>query len=253
MPGLSQIRNISRTLLLALFCAGGCSQASAIVMGSQSPLGPHMVRVAGPTGILNCSGIVIDRLHVATAAHCRPTAVIAAGKRFPIAKRLQTVTLADGRVISVRGDALLLQLRQSLPATSQPIAIGTQGTEGDFRIAGFGATIETKRGKLGSLHEAQVMVLQPFRLVAPERMSDISASACFGDSGGAVLRNGALVGIITRASHPSVGFSCGHLTHYVPITTAPFAAPPLTSGTNMHAAPRVPPRPGMYRRAPMPR
>jgi len=243
-----QIRRIARTFALACIGLFASAQAQAIVLGSQSSLGRHMVRIVGPAGVLNCSGTVIDRLHVATAAHCGPRAVDIGGKRFAILQRLQTATLADGRVVSVQGDALILQLREPLPATSLPIEIGTQGTDGDFRIAGYGATKEALRGKLGALHEAPVVVLRPFRLVAPDRMSDFTASACFGDSGGAVLRNGALVGIITRASHPERGFSCGHLTHYVPITTAPFAAPPSPNGTNVSAAAPVPPRRVMYRR-----
>lgn len=242
------VRRIARVFALACFSLFLSPQAQAIVLGSQSSLGVHMVRIVGPAGVLNCSGTVIDRLHVATAAHCAPHAVDIGGKRFAILQRLQTATLADGRVVSVQGDGLILHLRQPLPATSLPIGIGTQGTDGDFRIAGYGATSEAQRGKLGALHEAPVVVLRPFRLVAPDRMSDFTASACFGDSGGAVLRNGALVGIITRASHPSAGFSCGHLTHYVPITTAPFAAPPSPHGAQVRTAAQMPPRRVMYKR-----
>lgn len=248
MTLLLQIRRMARAFALASFGLLPPAQAGAIVLGAQSSLGAHMVRIVGPAGVLNCSGTVIDRLHVATAAHCVPRAVDVGGKRFAIRQRLQTATLADGRVVSVQGDGLILQLRQPLPATSLPLEIGTQGTDGDFRIAGYGATSETRRGKLGPLYEAPVTVLRPFRLVAPDRMSNFTASACFGDSGGAVLRNGALVGIITHASHPERGFACGHLTHYVPITTAPFAAPPSASGTHVSAAAQRPPRRVMYKR-----
>lgn len=231
-----------------MVCASLASPAQAIVLGTPSTLVMHMVRVAGPSGALICSGTAIDRLHVVTAAHCGPSSVDVRGKRFGILKRAQTATLEDGRVVSVSGDALILTLRQPLPATVIPIEIGTQGTDGEFVIAGFGATQEALRGWLGPLHQASVVVLQPFRLVAPERMSDISASACFGDSGGAVLRNGALVGIITRASHPHPAIACGHLTHYAPITTAPFAAPPSPNGTQVSTAPRSPQRRIMYPR-----
>jgi hypothetical protein len=163
-----QIRRIARVFALACFGLFLSVQAQAIVLGSQSSLGAHMVRIVGPAGALNCSGTVIDRLHVATAAHCAPRAVDIGGKRFAIRQRLQTATLADGRVVSVQGDGLILQLRQPLPDTSQPIEIGTHGIDGDFRIAGFGATKEALRGKLVALHEAPVMVLRPFRLVAPD-------------------------------------------------------------------------------------
>ena len=38
--------------------------------------------------------------------------------------------------------------------------------------------------------------------------------------GGPVLRGGVLVGIISRASHPSSHLVCGHLTHWVPVTAS---------------------------------
>ena len=54
-------------------------------------------------------------------------------------------------------------------------------------------------------------------LVDPNRSGNISASACFGDSGGPVLRGGELVGIITRAAHPSPRIACGDYTRWAPI------------------------------------
>lgn len=253
MHSLLQFRHAAPIFALAISIAAFASNAQAIVFGTSSTLIMHMVRVAGPAGTLICSGTAIDPLHVVTAAHCRPSSVDVRGKRFAILKRAQTATLEDGRVISVSGDALILTLRQPLPGTVIPIEIGTQGTDGEFRIAGFGATSEALRGWLGPLHEANVIVLQPFRLVAPDRMSNISASACFGDSGGAVLRNGALVGVITRASHPHPAIACGHLTHYAPVTTQPFAVPPSPNGSPVSTAPRSSQRRIMYRRAATPR
>jgi hypothetical protein len=133
-----------------------------------------------------------------------------------------------------------------------PIEIGVQGIDGEFTIAGFGTTSE-RRWNLGTLHEASVVFHAPFKLVAPDRMSDISASACFGDSGGAVLRNGALVGVITRASHPHPVIACGHLTHYAPVVATPRIEYHPLDGSEVSAAPRKPQRRLMYRRAFTPR
>jgi hypothetical protein len=253
MPALLPFRHVLRVLALVSAFAVCTPPAQAIVSGTSSTLVMHMVRVAGPGGVLLCSGTAIDPHHVVTAAHCGPTSIDIRGRRIGILKRAQTATLGDGRVISVVGDALILTLREPLPPTVIPIDIGTQGTDGEFIIAGFGATKESARGRLGPLHQATVVVAQPFRLVAPDRMSEITASACFGDSGGAVLRNGALVGIITRTSHPNPALICGYLTHYTPITTAPFAAPPSPNGTTVSTAPRTPQRRVMYPRGATPR
>lgn len=248
-----QIRHAACVVALAAACLLFALPAQAIVFGTSSTLVMHMVRVAGPSGALICSGTAIDKVHVVTAAHCGPTSVDIRGRRIGVLRRSQSVTLEDGRVISVSGDALILTLQRPLPSSVIPIDIGTQGTDGDFVIAGFGATSEAARGWLGPLHQASVVVLQPFRLVAPDRMSDLSASACFGDSGGAVLRNGMLVGIITRASHPHPVIACGHLTHYAPITTRPFVAPASPNGTPVSTAPRQPQRRIMYQRVLTPR
>lgn len=253
MRSLSFRRHITRYVPLLLCCVVFSSAAQAIVQGTPSTLIMHMVRVAGPGGALMCSGTVIDPLHVVTAAHCGPSAVVDRGKWFGVVKRAQAAKLKDGRTISVTGDALILTLRHPLPSTVIPIDIGIQGTDGEFVIAGFGAIREANRGWLGPLHQATVVVHEPFRLVAPDRMSDITASACFGDSGGAVLRNGALVGVITRASHPHPVIACGHLTHYAPVVATPLVEMHPQDGFEVSAAPRNPQRRLMYRRAPMPR
>jgi len=254
MLRLSSRCHVRWLLTLALFGVLLSTSAQAIVLGTLSTLTMHMVRVAGPGGALMCSGTVIDPLHVVTARHCGPSAVVDRGRWFGVVRRGQSAKLADGRTITVTGDALILTLQRPLPATVIPIDIGLQGTDGEFIIAGFGATREANRGWLGPLHQASVVVHVPFRLVAPDRMSDISASACFGDSGGAVLRNGELVGVITRASHPHPVIACGHLTHYAPVVFHGIAYPPSPNGSPVSAAPRNnPQRRWMVPRGIMPR
>lgn len=246
MRRLSSCRHVLRLLPLAFVCALISSSANAIVFGSASSLGAHVIRVVGGSGAF-CSGTVIDKHHVVTAGHCGAAGVIVEGRYIAAASRTQTSKLSDGRVISVHGDAAILNFRNPLPPAAVPLAIGVQGIDGEFMIAGFGTTNE-QRWSLGKLHEAKVVFHSPFRLVAPDRMSDLSASACFGDSGGAVLRNGALVGVITRASHPHPVIACGHLTHYAPVVVTPFVDPLPQDGTEVSAAPRNPQRRLMYQR-----
>lgn len=251
MRFLSRYRHVVRLLALAAMLGAFSHPSAAIVLGAPSALGTHVLRVIGASGA-QCSGTVIDRHHVVTARHCSAVTVIVDGRYIAAAGRTQRAKLGDGRVISVHGDAVILHFRQPLPASAVPIEIGIQGTDGDFLIAGYGTTSEA-RWRLGKLHEAKVVVHVPFRLVAPERMSDITSSACFGDSGGAVLRNGKLVGVITRASHPHPAIACGHLTHYAPVVSTFAVEPPATDGVEVSAAPRNPQRRLMYRRGLMPR
>jgi hypothetical protein len=240
-----------RLLSLALACTFVSSHAQAIVFGTTSSLSAHVVRVVGGSGAF-CSGAVIDKHHIVTAGHCGAAGALIEGKYIAAASRTQTAKLNDGRVISVHGDAAILSFRHPLPPSAMPIAIGVQGTDGEFTIAGFGTTSEA-RWNLGKLHEARVVVHVPFKLVAPDRAGNLSASACFGDSGGAVLRNGALVGVITRASHPHPSIACGHLTHYAPVVSTPYVDPRPLDGFEVSAAPRNPQRRLMVPRGVIPR
>ncbi len=248
MRGLSSASNIFRCAAIALLVLIP-TFSQAIVLGSSSGLGAHVVRVIGNGGKLNCSGVVLDRMHVATAAHCGARGVMIDGVTIFAARVSQNAKLEDGRIVSLRGDAVIIGFRQALPLSASPIIIGEQGQDGTFTIAGFGATAEAHRGTLGSLHEAAVVHHKPWLLVDPRRDGELSASACYGDSGGAVLRNGALIGVITRASHPSPSKVCGHLTHYTPIVSTA-APPPAVNATEMTnvVQPQVPAQQRRYYR-----
>ena len=87
---------------------------------------------------------------------------------------------------------------------------------------------ERERGAFGALHEARLVPAGARALVDPNRSGSIGASACFGDSGGPVMRGGMLVGVITRAAHPSPRIACGNLTRWAPITAKTESAWSLT-------------------------
>jgi secreted trypsin-like serine protease len=186
-----------------------------VVKGNSSGLGAHVVRIyAGHY----CSGVAISRRAIVTARHCvsRRMRIVAGHVSIGAAGHARSATLDDGRHVSVSGDAAIVRLARPLPASVTPASIGP-GDGDRYTIAGFGTASERHRAAFGTLREAHLVAAEPRALVDPNRAGAIGASACFGDSGGPVLRGTALIGVITRAAHPHPRIACGHLTRWAPI------------------------------------
>lgn len=206
-----------------LLCAGGvCAfgllavvPAQAIVLGSLSSLGSFTVRVVGRD---HCSGVVLARRAVATASHCarRGARVITGSGSVRVIGSSHSVRLDDGRRIHAGGNAVILRLAAPLPPGVSAAPLG-RGAGDHFIIAGYGTTDEHAGGAFGALHEAHLVRARGRALVDPNRSGGMGASACFGDSGGPVMRGGALVGVITRASYPGRRIACGYYTRWAPI------------------------------------
>jgi Trypsin len=193
----------------------GAPPAGAVVGGSMSSLGSYTVRLVGKG---YCSGVVIARRVVATAAHCAHGMQVMTGSgSLRVIGVSRSALLDDGRRVSVSGDGAFLQLAAPLPSGVGPPPIGA-GSGDSFTIAGYGTLDERAGGAFGSLHEATLVPAGARALIDPHRSGAIGASACFGDSGGPVMRGGMLVGVITRAAHPSPRIACGKLTRWAAIT-----------------------------------
>jgi Trypsin len=205
-------------LISAAIALAAAQPAGAVIQGtSSSSLGSYTVRVIG-NGY--CSGVVIARRAVVTARHCAyGMSVLAGGRYFHVAHVSRSAALDDGRRVQVSGDASILHLSKALPETVSAVPVG-EGAGDTFTIAGYGTTSERWRGNFGALHEAQLVAASAHALVDPNRSGSTGASACFGDSGGPVLRGGVLVGVITRAAHPSPRRACGDLTRWAPISVS---------------------------------
>jgi hypothetical protein len=194
------------------------TSAGAVVMGNSSALSQYTVRVIGRD---HCSGVAIARRAIATAAHCasRRARVMAGGGGIAVVAVTHSTTLDDGRRVQVSGDAAIMQLAEPLPSSVAPAPVGA-GQGNLYTIAGFGTVNESQRGAFGSLNAAQLVSAGARVLVDPNRSGSNGASACFGDSGGPVMRGGMLVGVITRASRPGSRLACGHLTRWAPVVAS---------------------------------
>ena len=217
--------------------------ALAVVQGTSSSLGSYTVRLVGA---YYCSGVVIARRAVVTAAHCgHGMRVLTGGRTYGIASVSRSAVLDDGRRVEVRGDAAILHLSSPLPASVAAAPVG-EGSGESFTIAGYGTTDERWGGSFGRLHEAHLVNAGDNVLIDPNRSGNISASACFGDSGGPVLRGGELVGIITRAAHPSPRIACGDYTRWAPIRVT--AAGEAVASVDGDAGAGEPPRRARHHR-----
>ena len=221
------MRRLQATLtLIAAATMLAAQPAGAVVRGGSSWLGQYMVRLVGNG---SCSGVAIARRAVVTASHCaRGMRVLAGGRSLRVARIVRSATLDDGRRVHVAGDAAILLLRTPLPAGVSAAPIG-DGGGASFTIAGYGTTNERYRGQFGALHGATLVSAGAHRLVDPAHSGRIGASACYGNSGGPVMRGGMLVGVITRATYPRKRVACGKFTRWAPIRVsapAPKSAPP---------------------------
>lgn len=213
----------SRPALIVAALTLYTGSAEAIINGVSTNLDRHMVRVHGGRGI-QCSGVAIDRNAVITAAHCGAGSVTGGGQTIGVVSHARgTVKLDNGQSVTVVGDSVIVKLRSPLPASIVPLPVGSPDTDAPFVIAGYGTPSESHRA-IGTLREATLIdsKVERHMLVDPNRSGAISASACFGDSGGPVLQRGAggyvVVGVITRANYPNKPIACGFYTRYAPLT-----------------------------------
>jgi hypothetical protein len=225
---LRSLAKFPAVFLAAAVTLSSASKSSAVVGGAelQDGLLDRTVMVLSSRGGV-CSGIVLARDVVLTAAHC----VMGANEyrvhyRGPngsppaLVGTARTVIHPGFRADAIRArrrsiDLALLQLEQELPARFVPAVLSTtQPMQGEaVMVAGYGVARERDIRSTGLLRSAELRVVEPF---GPSRIvlwlgGRAGSGACEGDSGGPLLLRQAVVAVTTWSRGESEK-NCGSLT-----------------------------------------
>lgn len=231
--------------LIAVICSIA-SVVSAIAMVGGAPdaepsIARRIVLIVGSRGTA-CTGVVIARDLVLTAAHCvlpgadyklvtydegrRPvlldTARVARHPQFDINTLLAHRATAD---------IALMKLASPLPAAFAPAALAEPGRPiavGDsFTVAGYGVAVRGDGKTGGTVRTAKLVATgQPgslqLRLVDPVTKGERAGlGACRGDSGAPVFVDDggtpAVIGVVSWSTGPKLSAGCGGLTGVTPL------------------------------------
>jgi hypothetical protein len=243
-------RNAVRVAAGLAVLAGLSSPAWAVIQGqvSRDPNGTRsfVVRVESTDGEI-CSGTLIARDLVLTAAHCvmRPAGyrVISVDRSFR--QRRTDVIAATMHPDFVPGtapeeqpgvDLALLKLEQPLGADYAPLdprGAGSISTGDSVDIAGFGVVAENRRGSARVLRQAHLVSIGSLQVANRvtvvtdrQRLAETAgAGACLGDSGGPILSGGRggyrIVGVVSWSSgalqQGARRTACGGFTAVTPV------------------------------------
>jgi secreted trypsin-like serine protease len=229
--------------LTALACSLLLNASAFALVGGASTGGDgarHAVLLTGGRGNF-CSGAVLTRDLVLTAAHCVPPNF---DYKLIEYDSLRQPTLRDvahvvrhpqfdreaARNHRVTADLALVKLAEPLPAAYVPVAVGARPTiaVGDkFIVTGYGVATRGD-GRSGGIARSATLVAtgQPgtlqLRLVDPATKGERPGlGACTGDSGAPVFetRGGrlAVIGVVSWSTGPGSSEGCGGLTGVTPI------------------------------------
>lgn len=204
------------------------------------PLAGSTVALVSFLGQEFCSGTLIDKRHIITAAHCKGGVGFGFLAAFgPVAKA--GVTPDDHVIIgasfhaneafnaeaATRGagevpinDIALVTLSADAPSDATPVPFLSRGDSlqpGDtITVAGYGLTGGNANGTNGVLRKTQSKVTETFITGKEFVLGDSNGRACNGDSGGPayVVRDGRLVlaGVVSRGEA-----GCGGLVIYTDV------------------------------------
>lgn len=213
-----------------------CGEATALVGATTEPEQQEIAQTVLVTVIKGrssafCTGVVIERDVVLTAAYCVYGASKVAVNAASAGVRPRLINMAD-RVIHpefqhdaaarrVRSiDLVLLRLEEPLPQSYTPARLAKRhSTEvGElFRIVGFGQTREGVDGSAGRLRGGQLKTRAPLSrvLLWAQDPLENGFGAWSGDAGGPILSADGSVFAITVWSTGRGGNGCGVLTQAI--------------------------------------
>ena len=230
-------------LLLALLLLSAMIKSAPALVGqapeADAQIARHVVLIVGSRGNF-CTGAVIARDAVLTAAHCVPPGAdyrivefvkggAAALLKVASVRRHPQFALADLNNHRATADVAILKLAKALPAAYEPAALSQapapNAISGRFVVAGYGVTIRGDGKSGGTLRAAALTAtgkpgsLQ-LRLVDPAtNNSREGLGACTGDSGAPVFDEHGLtlIGLVSWSTGPNGAAGCGGLTGVTPI------------------------------------
>ncbi len=231
----------NRGLLLAVIALGAMfhRSAMALVGGAQLAQGDiarHVVMVSGARGTY-CTGIVLARDIVLTAAHCMSDgagltvslSAVAAGYKviavavhpqydaWSYAKSQASVDLALLKTESPLGDARPVPIRGRVPLPGERFVVAGFGTARPRSLAGLGILQSASLIAIGQPSSLQLRLADP----ASQGGAVSGLGACDGDSGGPVLeRSGdrfVLIGVVSWSNGPNMSTGCGGVTGATPL------------------------------------
>jgi secreted trypsin-like serine protease len=247
MPATStpSIRSSSACLFLALAYLAASSPIAAAMVGgaaaADKAVARHVALIVGSRGT-SCTGIVIARNLVLTAAHC---ALPGAEYKIVEFDAAHHPTLHDVSIVvshpqfelgtllghRATADVALLRLASPLPAAFEPSPLAIQRASvavgAPFLVAGYGVAVHGDGRTGGTVRTATLVATgQPgtlqIRLVDPETGGRSGGlGACTGDSGAPVfdVSDGALevIGVVSWSTGPALTAGCGGLTGVTPL------------------------------------
>jgi hypothetical protein len=245
ITSLHYICSSGARLLLTLACLTASSPIAVAMVGgaavADKAIAQHVALIVGSRGT-SCTGVVIARNLVLTAAHCAMPGAEYKIVEFDAAHHpnLRDVSMVVshpqfelGTLLGHRAtaDVALLKLASPLPATFDPSPLAVQRTPvavGDqFLVAGYGVAVRNDGRTGGTVRIATLVATgQPgplqIRLVDPETGGrSAGLGACTGDSGAPVfdVSDGALavIGVVSWSTGPALSAGCGGVTGVTPL------------------------------------
>jgi secreted trypsin-like serine protease len=237
-------RILSRAPLALCLAVAPLSGPPLAMVGGAPPAGPdiapHVALLVGSRGN-SCSGVVVARDVVLTAAHCvlpgadyklvvfdaahqpqfKDVATVARHPQFSLATLLAHRATADMALLNLAAPLPPAFVAAPLAAADRVVAAGDE-----FIVAGFGVAVRGD-GRTGGTVRAATLAATgapgtlQIRLVDPVTKGDRPGrGACTADSGAPAFETGephAVIGVVSWSTGPQLSDGCGGLTGITPL------------------------------------